>query len=440
MSTMRTLGAWGSLALFAVACGPGPIDNSEWTLAVTPAAVVHERPFVAPGDPSRERNRVELIPEWTASDIAPDRRFPQAADPKGVIFRARRAAVDRLGRTWIMDFGDSQLKVFDDAGRFVMSMGGNGQGPAEFGSLARVVTCAGDHVIVSDDSNSRLSFWTLDGHHLHNVRVSAGSGPIRGYAELYGFSDGTFAGAYAERRSSDTRSPLGDLSTVWVFKRFAADGAVLGTYAESPTFHVSANVDGTRRQVFSALAPVPGMAATKNGDIYITSADKYQILAFTKEGELRWALRVDWVNLPYPENEADRAANAIGAMARAIGEGPTIDSSSIFIPSHAPAIAQLRVDEMGRLYVFPWVRRWNASEPDFDEWRPVDVYSREGELLFNGQIAARFAIHDDYSPAWMGVHEGSIRGLEIDPDTQELRLASYRLRLPAVPRTNPGGQ
>jgi hypothetical protein len=77
------------------------------------------------------------------------------------------------------------------------------------------------------------------------------------------------------------------------------------------------------------------------------------------------------------------------------------------------------------------VQRWSGPDEDLDDLRPVDVYSRDGELLFHGQIAARFAIHDDQSPAWMGIREDSVRGLETNPDTKEWRVVSFRLRVPA---------
>jgi hypothetical protein len=335
-----------------------------------------------------------------------------------------------------MDFGDARLKVFDDAGHFVMSLGGEGQGPAELGRLSAIVTNAGDYVVVADDLNSRLSFWTLDGHHHSNSRINAGDGSIRRFAELYGFDDGTLAGAFTQRRSPDP-GRVGGVGLFWSFQRLGSDGEVLGQYAEAPTFPAYGNIGGRRRTV-PALSAVPRMAATRGGDVYVTAADKYQILALTKEGELRWALRVDWPNAPYPDGEADRAIVAIESMNRAMGKDSSVDRSSMVLPTHAPAISQLRVDEEGRIYVFPWVQRWSGPEEDLDALRPVDVYTREGELLFNGQIAARFAIHDDQSPAWMGVHKGSVRGLETNPYTQELRLASYRLKLP--PLDHAGGR
>ena len=410
------------------ACGPGPVDNSTWTLRLPPEAVVHRHPFVAPDDPRRQASQVELVREWTAGDSAANAASPEAEDQEGVIYRARRATVDRLGHTWVMDSGDASLKVFDDTGRFLRSVGGEGQGPAELGRFAAIVTSAGDQVVVSDDSSGRLSFWGLDGQHVGNAPIQVGDGPIRGYAELYGFDDGTFAGAFTEHRSSAAGGAQ-HADLFWIFERLRSDGDALGRYAEAPTFPAHGSVGGRPRTV-PAVSAVPRMAATRDGDVYVTAADKYQVLAFTREGALRWALRVDWPNAPYPASEADRAVEAIEAMGRALGDDLSVDRSSIVLPDHAPAISQLRVDAAGRLYLFPWVQRWSGPNDDLDAPRPVDVYSRDGELLFNGQIEARFAIHDDQSPAWMGTHENSVRGLETNPDTQELRLVSYRLSLP----------
>jgi hypothetical protein len=65
--------------------------------------------------------------------------------------------------------------------------------------------------------------------------------------------------------------------------------------------------------------------------------------------------------------------------------------------------------------VFPYFGVENA-----DEW-PVDVYSRDGELLFSGWIPRA---------SWQFAHDDFILGTETDEETGDERIIRYRLVWP----------
>ena len=74
---------------------------------------------------------------------------------------------------------------------------------------------------------------------------------------------------------------------------------------------------------------------------------------------------------------------------------------------------------------------WNLLQHD---WRPVDVFSSDGELLFTGTIPVRrrVTITGEYDEAlrWQDAVGDYIYRVEADPKTDEHRVVRYRLMEP----------
>lgn len=112
-------------------------------------------------------------------------------------------AEDPLGRLWVADSHAAEIRVFDQQGQYVRTIGGRGEGPGEFQRPAVVLRGPDDNIWISDGSLLRweifdsagvrvtghpekgtlgggIRFWTPDNRLLEaSVRVSQGAqGPI----------------------------------------------------------------------------------------------------------------------------------------------------------------------------------------------------------------------------------------------------------------------
>lgn len=69
------------------------------------------------------------------------------------------AAATRMsdGRIVVGDGQARQLKAFDDAGRFLETVGGRGSGPGEYRTIFAIVRAAGDTLWVNDPGNQRVN-------------------------------------------------------------------------------------------------------------------------------------------------------------------------------------------------------------------------------------------------------------------------------------------
>jgi hypothetical protein len=75
-------------------------------------------------------------------------------------------AVDDSGRIFILDRRQSHVKVFEDDGKFLRTIGGRGQGPGEFLNPIAMFLSPDRELVIEDFVNRKLSFFTLEGEHL----------------------------------------------------------------------------------------------------------------------------------------------------------------------------------------------------------------------------------------------------------------------------------
>ena len=89
---------------------------------------------------STEKNQAPLWNESTAWTVGPELLRIGANDalPGHSLFRVRMAIADPDGRVLVADGGTNEVRIFDASGTLVATLGGSGQGPAEFRMLSAI--------------------------------------------------------------------------------------------------------------------------------------------------------------------------------------------------------------------------------------------------------------------------------------------------------------
>lgn len=139
-------------------------------------------------------------------------------DPVYEFGRITGIQVDSEGFIYVFDQMAGEIRVFDQQGAFVRTMGGRGEGPGEFSvGAAGMFLMGGDRLTIPDLGNQRISWMGLEGEFLGSVRVSLDGGfPVRW--------DGDGQGNILVQRRAMSFNEDPDLETGEPLDRIGSDG------------------------------------------------------------------------------------------------------------------------------------------------------------------------------------------------------------------------
>jgi hypothetical protein len=303
----------------------------------------------------------------------------------------------------IANGGTRQLRLYDEAGTHIRSVGGEGQGPGQFGSISLLGGFAGDSLLVWDAQQRRASVFGPDGAFARSY-----SGPSElGVAPIIGgvLADGRMVAlnrvlAAVAGMSGLQRNP----QTVITVGVDGATGEALGEFpgAEESVFEgLGMGVIFGRRLHFHA-----------RGDrVAVGNDDTYSVRIYGADGHLLHVVRQARVPIPVGDNDFEAAAPPV------IPTSPIqarLSGALEQMPRHAtfPAYQDLRLGVGDRLWIQDFVRpgeegaTWHAFGPDGAYRARLDL-PRATDVLDFGEDQVLVRVRDD-----LGVERVRVYGLE----------------------------
>lgn len=389
----------GGLSLVPPAMPAMTPQEATQQIPLPQGVTLHEYPWVEPED---RTDVIELAEELVYLEVPP---------PRGTQVDMAGIAADERGRVYVGRPIKGGVDVFDTDGAALGKLGAYSPDADAFIGEAHSLVTMGDEILVVDRFGE-LSVWSSNG-------ASRGEYPLREGGPYHAIA-ATGAGEVVmmQRRGIEDRARSRLLSVT----RDGAEGAEyfeLG-YDEAATMTIG---DRRRYDLFpwGSLPYVPRdrptFAAFRDGTFYAAAAGAYEIVAKSRDGDFRWALRV-----PAPRHrfvptqvQRDRIATAYEYHPPDDQPGP----DDIHWPEYEPVIDRIDVDGDGNLYVYPWFDAVTRR----GELRPVDVYSPEGERLLT-------ALVPDFD--WQDARGDQVYGIKVDPFTYVATAVRYRLVLPGA--------
>jgi hypothetical protein len=385
------------------ACSSEPeLEFADWTFDVPESTPVHGYPELS--SDGRRGDAVDLTVDLVIGND-PD-------DPRAALYQPTDLTTAPDGTVFVADRGAHHINVFNPDGTWRQALGKEGQGPGEFTGL-RHITVAGGLLVAFDTRNRRFSHWTLAGDHVadHNPEVT------RSLSSLYGLADGTLVWtyfAYDPGRSTARQVAMHSTSAGEELD-VVIEGPAVPTREMSPTdpvFTLQAMLDRLED-------PQLVLAVGRDGAVYFSSAEAYQVLSTSQDGTPRWALRRAGAPPSMPENAKQ---TLVAWILEAFGADVGIDELSW--PERIPAIFHLRVDGAGRLFVFRASAETGLvpAEMSFapsESWL-VDVYGPDGAYLASGNVPA----------LWSHSHDNFVYEITTDANNEPV-VVRYRLTVHA---------
>jgi hypothetical protein len=214
-----------------------------------------------------------------------------------------------------------------------------------------------------------------------------------------------------------------------IFRRVRPDGSEIVEYARTPWPQRTIDppigeIVGTESDAWWVGTVPPAFAATAAGAVFVSPFDEYQIFAYEPGGTMVWALQVGGERQPISDGEIDHF------MEIHVRRFPNRSAAMVDWPEREYALADMKVDGHGHLYVFPYVPKGTPA----DAPRPVDVYSIAGERLYSGTISGRmfttaYAMYNGpmLEVAWQVADGDLVWGLAETAESGDLEVVRFRL-------------
>ncbi len=278
------------------------------------------------------------------------------------------------GRIMVGNYGSSEVRMFDASGNHLVSWGGEGEGPGEFMTLARVAPWPGDSIVAWYSSGLSISVFDSDGNYGRSFVLQSGEAEVwRRPRPIAVRADATIL-AIRDPEDADTA----------VVEIWDADGALSASLGTHPHREV---IVTTNEQGYNELSlPAYGreLVTGQWGDLVVAShTARYEIRAFRDDGTLARIVRREHVRRTPTQEDREPYIEEQLAMYATIPDFPPemVEQArksfeSTPLAEAFPAFSRVLSDAAGNL----WVREYDFPR----EERPAPlwtVFDPEGRVL-----------------------------------------------------------
>jgi len=258
--------------------------------------------------------------------------------------------VDENGTIYALDWKANNIKVFDKNGKFVRTIGKQGQGPGEINFPSGLLITPENELLVEDAGNRRLAYFTLEGEFLRNVSVADKTS----LTNLVMDNEGNVLGRQFIIEE-------GDMS--FEIRKFDKDLNNLFTIESIPfTFR------DPQKDKMDPFDFVQVYFFDSEGQIYYGNPKEYEIQIFSSEGKLKKKIMKKYKPEKMTEEDIEKIMDRIPDMGFGV-------KNMMEFPKQFPAYEAYTLDEEGRLIV----RSYNKAEGENNVY--LDIFDADGNYI-----------------------------------------------------------
>ena len=349
----------------------------------------------------------------------------QLSGPDELLFgRIQSARRDAAGNVVVADGQAYEIRIFDEDGRHLRSLGREGEGPGEFESLQGAWPVADGGIVAADIILDRITQFGPEG-------TATGTATFSGMEGLSGFPVGlagpgmVLSGVrppYVYSLASLSGSPKdimdamigGEENRRILFVRHRFDGTPVDTVAEGRDALRASVSRGTGMEMEVTTLTVPfsprSVAAGSSHGVVVTDGAAYGVQVFGENGSLRLIARLDD---PRPIRTDAHVERYVRGSLSESNERQIQDVIERYrqspLPDSLPAYTELLFAEGGEV----WAQRYGLPDEPMRRW---DVFAPDGVYLGRVAVPASFRIEE--------VSRGEVLGVATD----ELGVERVQLR------------
>lgn len=333
-------------------------------------------------------------------------------DPNYQLYRA--SSVTRLsdGRIVVANSGTHELRIYSSEGRYLQTIGREGEGPGEFEGSLWVDRIPGDTLVVWDQGSERISVFSPDGEFVRSSDVDVGNL----FPSVHdAFSDGSLLvdEGFDPSIAAGGDGPRQDTTT---FFRIARDGAWLDTLGSFPSEKKYVLTGSRGFSSFSIPFSSTTFVAASGDRFYVGTSSRYEITVYDGKGNVGRLIRGPERMLELNSGDIERYKEE--RLGRIENEDFRADVermlAEVSFPEALPAFMDLVVDKESNL----WVERSRLPGDEQPRW---DVFDPGGQWLGTVETPPDFRIAEIGADYVLGIFQDEF-------DVEHVRM--YRLIKP----------
>ncbi len=263
--------------------------------------------------------------------------------------------VDGEGTIFALDSKEQKIKVFDRKGKFLRSIGKQGQGPGELGLASGIQLTTDNMLLVEDATNRRLALFKPTGEFIKNISTVGRLALINILLD----NKGNFLGR-------ELVVAEGNAKMFFEIKKFDPDLKPLFTLDKT---EFSFPVPGSDTKM-NILDLISAYQFSPGGDIYFGRNADYDIKIYSPEGKHIRTIQKEYDQVKVTQRDIDEMLERIPSVAG----GVNIKDMFSF-PEYFPPFQSFVLDDQGRMFVRTYTKGKTKGEYE------IDVFDPEGRFI-----------------------------------------------------------
>lgn len=348
-------------------------------------------------------------------DLEEDLSIGNEEDENYAFYRIGMPVVDSEGNIFVLDSGNFRIQKFDRNGKYLQSIGRQGQGPGEFERPSTLYLDSDNNIYV-EDSGGKVHIFNKGGEFKNAVTLTEFTRPIM--REFGITKEGSLIAQTLSREERKSDMPM-DYDTFFNIDLINSDGTTIKTVA-SFSWERSERIKTERGGFLSpnnlctprlCLCPINEDLA-----IYGYSTD-YSLFAINAKGETVYIIKKDEPPQPVTKAEKDKVIDRFMGGQKENERMPKISrskyASALKFPKHKPFYERIIKDDKDRIYVEKFKFLFNRSEiADFD------MFNKDGYFLYKVKIPILYPV----------IKSGYIYTREYDQESGYSKIKRYKIK------------
>ncbi len=317
-----------------IACGEGQNKKVEWK-----GKIEKENGVIVvrnPREPLYSGEVLSLHEELSIGEAKEEKRY--------ILIRPWYIAVDDEERIYVMDQGDSQVKVFDKNGSYLRKIGKKGEGPGELQNPNEIFI-TGNKQLVWEDYIRSLNHYSLGGDFIRSVST----------AELLPVGI-----------KVNSRGDILAITNIKEPERWGKEIQLMDTSLNILKTLLTISQPRPNPQIINPFQPGIHWGLAKDDTLVIGFGKDYELFFFNFKGELIKKIKKEFTPVKISEEEVKEVKERVKKAQ---------PGRRLILPENHAALRSLSADDEGRILVETWERMEDGSLYHHD------VFDAEGRYV-----------------------------------------------------------